>query len=95
MKKIDLIIEGCFLFYAAAFLIAGLCLKQQSQEKSREYLVEVNRILYGMEEQGCFSMPALDETEQIDRVLFLDKKEFETSEHVKEFFKEKTDWKPI
>lgn len=89
MKKIDLIIEGCFLFYAAAFLIAGLCLKQQSQEKSREYLVEVNRILYGMEEQGCFSMPALDETEQIDRVLFLDKKEFETSEHVKEFFQRK------
>lgn len=95
MKKINLMIIGVLIFYLSVLLTAGIFCGRQVGERSREYLVEVNRIMRGMEEQGGFFMPDLHEMEQIDAVSFL---EFEDtflaegddaakSENAKEFFK--------
>lgn len=95
MKKINLMIIGVLIFYLLVLLMAGIFCGRQVGEKSREYLVKVNRIMRGMEEQGGFFVPDLHEMEQIDAVSFL---EFEDtflaegddaakSENAKEFFK--------
>ncbi|MDO4332686.1 MAG: HAMP domain-containing sensor histidine kinase [Eubacteriales bacterium] len=72
MKKINMLIGVAFAFFGAALLAAGIFLKWQGNEKSREYLVEVNRIMRGMEEQKGFFMPDLHEMEQIVSVSFLE-----------------------
>lgn len=71
MKKINILIGAVFAFFCAALLAAGFFGKWQGNEASREYLVEVNRIMRGMEEQGSFFMPDLHEMEQIAAVSFL------------------------
>lgn len=59
MKKFDkiiaaVIVSWLFLFVAVIFLWGRQC-----EEESREYLVEAGRLMRGMEEQKCFSMPVL------------------------------------
>ena len=93
MRKINLMIIGVFLLYLSVFLIAGITLSRWSEETSREYLVEINRIMRGMEEQGGFFMPDQHEMEQIDNVSFLEMNDMTGAEDayvlkkMKEFFK--------
>lgn len=95
MKKINLMIAGVFLFFISVLLGTGIFLNRQTGEKSREYLVEVNRVMRGMEEQGGFFMPDLYEMEQVDHVTFLEYEGAPLTENtdvmqldmVKEFFK--------
>ncbi len=71
MKKINRLIILFSAVYVGLFLAAELILSRQVKETGREYLVEVNRIMRGMEEQGGFFMPDLQGMEQIVRVTFL------------------------
>lgn len=92
MKKINLIIISFFFIYLILFLTTGSFLKRQAGEKGREYLVEVNRIMQGMEEQGCFSVPDLREMEKITGVSFLESADMVKSdanglEDIKAFFR--------
>lgn len=91
MKKINLLIIGVICFYAVALLITGVFVGGQSGEKSREYLVEVNRMISGMEEQGGFFMPDLRTAEQIEDVSFLEFTEGEelTKPEAEEFFRKR------
>ena len=86
MKKINLLIAGTIIFYLAVLLTTGIFIKQQAGEKSRAYLVEVNRIMRGMEKQGGFFMPDLYELEQIHSVSFLADNEMEDPQQIKNFF---------
>lgn len=72
MKKINAMIIGFFLMYTALLLAAGIVLKGQTGEKDKEYLVEVNRIMQGMEEQGSFSVPDLSGMEKVTGVSFME-----------------------
>lgn len=72
MRKINLMIISVFFFYMSVLLIMSIFLKEQTGEKSRKYLVEVNRIMRGMEKQEGFFMPDLHEMEQIEAVSFLE-----------------------
>lgn len=92
MKKINFLIILFFLVYLILLLTTGVFLKKQTEEKSREYLVEVNRIMKGMEEQGCFSVPDLRGMEKITGVSFLknaDRAEVdeEEAESIEAFFR--------
>jgi len=80
---------GVICFYAAAFLAAWLLLGRRDAEMSREYLVEVNRILGGMEELGGFSMPDLRNAEAVEAVSFLAVREGEALKEaeMEEFFR--------
>ena len=86
MKKFNGILIGVVCFYLVIAVAAGLLLQRQSEERSREYLVEVNVIMRGMEEQGSFSMPALHEFRQIQHVSFLDAESMEDSTKLDGFF---------
>lgn len=72
MKKIEVLIAGLFCFYLSAVLGIKVLWGHQQEARSREYLVEANRIMRGMEEQGGFFMPDLYKMEQIDGVSFLE-----------------------
>lgn len=89
MKKINLMILGVSCFYLLLIVVTGIFLKGQSEKKSREYLVEVNRIMSGMEEQGCFSMPDLDQMVYVKEVSFLETGEDQNSQVLQEFFRKK------
>lgn len=89
MKKINLMILGVGCFYLLFIVVTGIFLKGQSEEKSREYLVEVNRIMRGMEEQGYFSMPDLDQMIYVKEVSFLETGEDQNSLALQEFFRKK------
>jgi len=71
MKKFNFLIGLTGLFYIALMIITGCFILRQSAESDRLYLVEANRIMRGMEEQGGFSIPNFDEYEQIKSVDFL------------------------
>ena len=75
MKKINAMIIGFFLMYTALLLAAGIFLKRQTEEKDKEYLVEVNRIMQGMEQQGGFSVPDLSGMEKVTGVSFMESAE--------------------
>lgn len=89
MKKFNLIMGGVMAFYLAALLLAGLFMEKQSEEKSREYLVEVNRIMYGLEKEGGFSEPDLREMRFINRVTFLNAGEMGDLQKLEGFFHKK------
>ncbi len=86
MKKINLMIAGVLAFYLTAFLLAGILLEKQQEEKSREYLVEVNRIMYGLEEEGSFSKPDLREMKFVKQAAFLKAEDMGNLEKLEEFF---------
>ncbi|MBP3604230.1 MAG: HAMP domain-containing histidine kinase [Lachnospiraceae bacterium] len=71
MKKFNFLIGLTGLFYIALMIITGCFILRQSAESDGLYLVEANRIMRGMEEQGGFSIPNFDEYEQIKSVDFL------------------------
>lgn len=89
MKKINLLIAGVVCFYLLLLLAAGALYKKQADEEGRAYLVEVNRIMRGMEEQGSFSMPDLQEMNRIDAVSFLKTEDNRDLENINEFFRKK------
>lgn len=89
MKKFNLIMGGVTVFYLAALLLTGIFMEKQSEEKSREYLVEVNRIMYGLEEEGGFSEPDLREMRFINRVTFLNAGEMGDLQKSEGFFHKK------
>lgn len=72
MKKFNGVLVGAACLYLIVALAAGFLLRGQSEQRSKEYLVEVNMIMHGMEEQGSFSMPDLLEYGQIQTVSFLE-----------------------
>ena len=57
--------------YIGLFLVSEFILSRQVKETGREYLVEVNRIMKDMEEQGGFFEPYLHDMEKIVSVSFL------------------------
>ncbi len=87
MKKINLMIGGVLIFYLVVLLAMGIFSDRKMGEKSREYLVEVNRIMRGMEEQKGFYMPDLHEMKQIEAVSFIDCGNVFLTEQDKNFFK--------
>lgn len=86
MKKINRMITGTFLVYV--FLIGVVCFAQKRQtiEYSREYLVEANRMMKGMEKKGCFSMPDLHNVKQIEAVSYLSGEDMKDAGKLKAFF---------
>ena len=89
MKKFNRVLIGVLCFYLIVALTAGLLLQRRSEEKSRQYLVEVNEIMKGMEEQGCFSMPDLLTFNQIKEVSFLDAESLTDTAKQQDFFRHK------
>lgn len=89
MKKINILIVGTSLFFL--ILMAGAAIFFQTMEEKADgrYLVEINRIMYGMEERGSFFMPDLGGTDQIEAVSYLDKKDLENTEQAKAFFQKR------
>ncbi len=70
MKKINRLIILFSVVYIGLLLVSELILRGRVKETGREYLVEVNRIMQGMEEQGGFFMPDLHDMEEIVDVSF-------------------------
>lgn len=64
-------IAGFLAAYFVLAVVSGLIWQNQTTEYDREYLVEVNRMMRGMEEQGGFFMPDLHEAEYIKDVSFM------------------------
>ena len=65
MKKINGIMAGVCIFWLLLLLTAEFLWSRQENEAGRAYLVEVNRMMRGMEEKQGFSMPVLQEERQI------------------------------
>lgn len=83
MKKFNIIFIGVICFFLVIMLAAGVTMQNQKTESSREYLVEVNEIMNGMEEQQSFFMPDLHEMKHVKAVNFL------PSEHMTDASEEK------
>lgn len=92
MKKINLCMAGVVCFYLILLLAAGVVFKNQEKESGRHYLIEINRIMRGMEEQGGFSMPDLRRAEWIDAVSFLKIEDSRDLEKVNDFFKKRNQY---
>ncbi|MBD5453258.1 MAG: HAMP domain-containing histidine kinase [Lachnospiraceae bacterium] len=86
MKKINLMIAGVLAFYMVLFIAALLLWQKQGTEYGREYLVEVNRLMRGMEEKKQFSMPDLHELEYIESVSYLSTADAGDTQKAEEFF---------
>lgn len=71
MKKINCLLLLFSIIYLGLFLLTEFFISRQVKVTGREYLVEVNRIMQGMEEQEGFFMPDLSDTEEIIKVSFL------------------------
>ena len=71
MKKINYLIILFSAVNIGLFLVSEFILSRQVKETGREYLVEVNRIMKDMEEQGGFFEPCLHDMEKIVSVSFL------------------------
>lgn len=92
MKKINLCMAGVVCFYLILLLAAGVVFKNQEKESGRHYLIEINRIMKGMEEQGGFSLPDLRREEWIDAVSFLKIEDGRNLEKVTDFFKKRNQY---
>ena len=86
MKKINLMIAGTLVVYVFFICFVFFLQKQRTIEYSREYLVEANRIMRGMEEEGCFSMPDLRDAGQIEKVSYLSGDDMQDAGKLKTFF---------
>lgn len=71
MKKINCLLLLFSVIYLGLFLLTEFFISRQMKVTGREYLVEVNQIMQGMEEQGGFFMPDLSDAEEIIKVAFL------------------------
>lgn len=89
MKKLDKIIAGVIVFYLLLFAAVIFLWGRQSEEESREYLVEAGRLMRGMEEQKRFSMPVLHELKMIEAVSYLSCQDMEDTLTVSVFFSHK------
>ncbi len=92
MKKINLCLAGVVCFYFILLLAAGVLYKRQTEANGREYLVEVNRIMRGMEEQGGFSIPNLRDMDWIDAISFLKIEDSRNLECINDFFKKRNQY---
>ena len=86
MKKVNLMIAGVLAFYMVLFFAAFLLWQKQGAEYGREYLVEVNRLMRGMEEKKQFSMPDLHKLEYIESVSYLSAADAGNTQKTEEFF---------
>ncbi len=86
MKKINLMIAGVLAFYMVMIIAAMLLWQKQGAEYGREYLVEVNRLMRGMEEKKQFSMPDLLGLEYIESVSYLSAADAGNTQKTEEFF---------
>ena len=86
MKKINLMIAGVLAFYMVLFIAAFLLWQKQGAEYGREYLVEVNRIMRGMEDEKQFSMPDLHGLEYIESVSYLSAVDAGNTQKAEAFF---------
>lgn len=93
MKKINLMIAGVLAFYMVLLIAAFLLWQKQGTEYGREYLVEVNRLMRGMEEKEQFSMPDLHELEYIEAVSYLSAADAGNTQKTEEFFYHKNGYK--
>lgn len=89
MKKFHKIIAGVIAFYLLLFAAMFLCWGRRTEEESREYLVEAGRLMRGMEEQKCFSMPVLHAVKQIEAVSYLSCQDMGNTQAVSDFFSHK------
>ncbi len=89
MKKFNFLIGLTGLLYLALMIITGCFILRQSAESDGLYLVEANRIMRGMEEQGGFSIPDLAEYAQIKSVDFLAGEEVFDTEKAETFYHKK------
>lgn len=89
MKKINRIIIGVIGAYLAILLAAGIILPGKAAGNSREYLVEVNEVMQGMEEAGGFFMPDLHTMEYIEYVSFLEGKNVVDAGEAEAFFRKR------
>lgn len=92
MKKINLCMAGVACFYVILLFAAGMLYKRQTDNTGREYLVEINRIMRGMEEQGSFSTPDLQDMDQIDAVSFLKIEDSRNPERINDFYKKRNQY---
>lgn len=89
MKKLDKIIAGVIVLYLLLFAAVVFLWGRQSEEESREYLVEAGRLMRGMEEQKCFSMPVLHEFRFIEAVSYLPCQDMGNTQAASAFFSHK------
>lgn len=89
MKKINLMIAGVLVFYAAMLIAAFLLWQKTSVEYGKEYLVEANRLMRGMEEKKQFSMPDLHGLKYIESVSWICRDDAGNTQKTKSFFNHK------
>lgn len=91
MKKFNWLFWGVVVL--EFFLFTAVCLSFLKKEKGEDnrYLVEVNRMMRGMEEQGGFSMPILQEEGVIREAAFLDREALEKADEAAAFFLKRND----
>lgn len=89
MKKIDKIIAGVIVLYLLMLVAMFFFWGRQSEEESREYLVEAGRLMRGMEEQKSFSMPVLHDLKQIEAISYLSCPDMGNAQAASAFFSHK------
>lgn len=86
MKKLNRIIAGVIVSYLLLLVAMIFFWGRQDKEESREYLVEAGRLMWGMEEQKCFSMPVLRDLKMIEAVSYLSCQDMGNALTVSDFF---------
>lgn len=89
MKKYNGIIIGVTGFFIALIVVAVLIIHNQNVTVSREYMVEVNVLMTGMEKEKGFFIPDLHEMHQVKAVSFLPQEDSDDFTLTEAFFKKK------
>lgn len=89
MKKYNGIIIGVTGFFIALIVAAVLIIHNQNVTVSREYMVEVNVLMTGMEKEKGFFIPDLHEMHQVKAVSFLPQEDSDDFTLTEAFFKKK------
>lgn len=89
MKKYNVILLVVACIYVMGIFMAGLLLREQSRKKSREYLVQINRLMKEMETAEEFALPVLEEEGQIAGVSFLPAGDLEEDASREAFFEKR------
>lgn len=89
MKKYNGIIIGVTGFFIALIVAAVLIIHNQNVTVSREYMVEVNVLMTGMEKEKGFFIPDLHEMHQVKAVSFIPQEDSDDFTLTEAFFKKK------
>lgn len=88
MKKINAMMAGVVFIYGFLSVMLFFLSGEEREEANLQYKVEINEIMNGLEEEGEFSKPDLQEKKYIKGVTFLPQEET-AEEEIASFYKDK------